>query len=299
MPTVDEAIEAHLTALRESGASVESFVDPWGVEVFTSTWRTDAAQPRGVIQLVHGIGDHMGRYRDTAQRLTAAGYHVIADDHRGHGATGARALDDLSLIGRLGPGGLQAAIRDVYTVTGLATKLGDGQRPILFGHSWGSFIAQHLLNLRSRAYDAAILTGTGYCQPGWVHSSRFNRAWQTPEATGFEWLSSVSEVAERFAADPLTSDCTVLASHGFWDALHLMTRPSPSIRSDLPLFIANGVADPVASPKSVERLARAYREVGLQNVSVTIYPGMRHEIFNERDADRFFADLLAWLDDNR
>lgn len=299
MIPADEAIAAQHSRLRDSGASIGSFVDAWGIEIFTATWRTERPDPLGVIQVVHGIGEHIGRYIDTAHRLTAAGYHVIADDHRGHGATGAHASGDLTRLGFLGPGGLAATIRDVHVVTGLATQLGDGRRPILLGHSWGSFISQHLLNIRSREYDAAILSGSAYCQPGWVRAGRFNRDWNSPTADGHEWLSRDPAVATGFTKDPLTSDITLLRSHGFWDALRLLTRPSPAVRSDLPVLILTGGDDPVGTPGSVERLARAYRDVGLQHVTQTSYPESRHELFNDLDAETVLDDLLAWLGSTR
>ncbi|KAB1657463.1 alpha/beta hydrolase [Pseudoclavibacter sp. CFCC 11306] len=309
MTATAQVLEQYLDRLRRSGAEVHTMIDRWGVANYHYVWRAETERSRGVVQLVHGIGEHAGRYIAIAGRLTAAGFDVIADDHRGHGATGAAALDvpeddpagaaqtdTLRAMGRLGKGGLEATILAVRAVSRAAAELGDGRPPVIFGHSWGSFLTQHLLNIRSQTYSAAVLTGTAYCQPGWVTPSRFNRRWDAPGASGYEWLSSRPEVGRAYAADPLTTDRTVLSSHGFWDALRLFTRPTPRIRSDIPLLIANGTDDPVGSPKSVERLAQAYRDVGLQHVDVRLYEGMRHEIFNEVDGDQVISDIIAWIE---
>src|SRR5688572_14450129 len=74
--------------------------------------------PRGVVQLLHGVGEHAGRYGALIDALTAQGFIVYADDHRGHGRTGMKQWNgDVSKLGRLGPGGVPAAVAALWQFT--------------------------------------------------------------------------------------------------------------------------------------------------------------------------------------
>ncbi len=98
-----------------------SFTDAHGVEIVYSTWR--AARPKGIVQIAHGVGEHGLRYEPLAQDLVRAGYTVHANDHRGHGRTGLGQWDgDHTKLGRLGPGGLRAAIAAVEQMTAVAKE---------------------------------------------------------------------------------------------------------------------------------------------------------------------------------
>ena len=93
-----------------------TFVDAKGVTIHYYTWA--APKPKGVVQLVHGLGEYAARYTALAQELVAAGYSVYADDHRGHGRTGVEQhLGNLKQLGKLGPGGLRATIEEVRQLT--------------------------------------------------------------------------------------------------------------------------------------------------------------------------------------
>ena len=95
-----------------------SFIDARRVTIHYYRW--EAAKPKAVFQLTHGLGEHALRYERLAQELVAAGYSVWADDHRGHGATGMQQYGgDTARLGRLGPGGLRAAVDDVRDLTAI------------------------------------------------------------------------------------------------------------------------------------------------------------------------------------
>ena len=86
-----------------------TFTDAWGVHIHYEHWRVP--EPTAVVQLAHGIGEHIGRYGELIAALNGAGYSVWADDHRGHGQTGFEQHGgDLDRMGRPGPGGMRAAI---------------------------------------------------------------------------------------------------------------------------------------------------------------------------------------------
>lgn len=291
----DRDVDRLFTRLRESGAEIAEFTDQHGVRNFYYSWR--AEHPKAVVQIVHGLGDHAGRYLHVAQYLVANGYHVIADDHLGHGATGRIQYQHNPILqGTLGKGGLFGAIRNVHTVTSIAKTIFPGMDVVLFGHSWGSFMSQRIINSHGADYRGLILTGTGYAMPGWISSGAFNRKYETEDLTGMAWLSRDAQVAQDFVDDPLTTSLSLLTLFGLVDGLRMYVRPRRYVPSRLPVLIMNGSEDPVAAPRSVARLAKAYHDVGVKDVTCTIFPDARHEVVNETNQGEVLIALREWLD---
>lgn len=280
-----------------SEASQErSFTDAHGIEIVFDQ-HPAAAPARGVIQLLHGVGEHAGRYARLIEALTASGFIVYADDHRGHGRTGMRQHGDASKLGRLGPGGLRAAKAACWQLTQIIRAENPGLPLVILGHSWGSFLTQMLLNEHPDAYDAVILSGSALRVPGSLNSGDLNAPWRGGDGGGTEWLSSDPAVGQAFLADPLTTSEPLMKLFGPLDAARLIGRPAKDLGVDPPMLIMVGRDDTVGGPRSVHRLADAYRNrSGLSDVTTLVYPGARHEIFNEVMQEDVRADLLAWLD---
>jgi len=254
--------------------------------------------PRAVVQLLHGVGEHAGRYGAVIEALTADGYTVYADDHRGHGRTGMKQHGgDASKLGRLGVGGMPAALAAVWQFTQLIRNENPDLPLVMLGHSWGSFLAQKLLNLHPEAYDGVVLSGSALLWPGSLNAGDLNAPWKAKDAMGTEWLSSDLSVGEAFIADPLTTTTPLLQLFGVIDAARLYGRPRKDLGHDIPMLLMVGRDDTVGGPRSVHRLADAYRtRSGLTDVTTLVYPDARHEIFNEAMQADVRADLLAWLD---
>lgn len=280
------------TAIRTDG----SYVDAHGVTIFTYAWKV--AKPRGVIQLAHGLGDHALRYEELAQNLVQAGYSVYADDHRGHGKTGVKQHDgDLSKLGKLGPGGLRATIESVRQFTGIVRAENPDVPLALLGHSWGSLMAQIILNKHSAEYDAAVLTGTAYRTLTDMAAGDLNKNHKHLGTTGNEWLSRDESVHTAFTDDPLTFVAAAAKLFGIIDGMRLLGRPAKNFERDIPLLILIGSEDSLGGEESVAKLAKAYVErSGLTDVEAIVYPEARHEIFNETNREEVYADLIAWLD---
>ncbi|MFT4233130.1 MAG: alpha/beta fold hydrolase [Leucobacter sp.] len=271
-----------------------SYVDVHGVEILVYEWT--AADPVGVVQISHGIGEHAKRYDAFAQYLVGAGFTVYADDHRGHGETGRRQHDgDLSKLGRLGPGGLQAAEAAVLQLTGIIRERHRDLPLVMFAHSWGSLMAQRILNEHPRAWDALVLSGTAFRTFKHLESGKLNARWAGPDASGFEWLSRDPETARAFAADPLCFDADTAKLLGVPDTLRLLGKPAHGLASDMPILIVSGGEDPLCRGDGLRLLAEAYRKRGVRDVTVKIYPGARHETLNEINRDDVFADLSTWM----
>ena len=273
------------------------FIDAHGVAIVYDVHQP-TTPPRAVVQLLHGVGEHAGRYASLIDALVADGCVVYADDHRGHGRTGMKQWHgDASKLGRLGPGGLRAARDAVWQLTGIIRDEHPGLPLILLGHSWGSFLAQMLLNRHPEAYDAVVLSGSALRWPGSLNSGDLNSPWKGDGATGVEWLSSDETVGDEFLADPLTTTTPLAKLFGPADSARLIGRPRRNLGHDIPVLLMVGRDDTVGGPRSVHRLADAYRSrSGLTDVTTLVYPGARHEIFNDVSQAEARADLLAWID---
>jgi alpha-beta hydrolase superfamily lysophospholipase len=303
-------------------ASTFSLAAADGTALFVYRW-VPAPPPKAVVQIVHGLAEHAGRYARLAEALTEAGYAVYASDLRGHGRT-ARGVEDLGFFAATG--GWEKCIDDLWRLQRRIAADHPGLPVVLIGHSMGSFMAQHFLSEHGDALAGAVLSGTGGRPSALAALGRvvariervrlgahgrsallnafafgaFNKPFE-PARTPFDWLSRDPAEVDKYAADPL---CGFAASTQLWidllDALRDTTRPQRQARipKRLPIYVVAGTQDPVGdNGKSVEQLLAAYRAAGLARVTHRFYDGARHEVFNETNRDEVTRDLVAWLDD--
>jgi len=283
-----------------------SFASPVdGLTITTWTWDDVSGQPRGVVQLVHGLAEHGPRYGRLAGALNAAGFLVTATDNRGHGASVSAEVP----LGSFGAVGVAGFLGDIVA----AGEQLAGEHPdlplFILGHSLGSMGAQSVLLDHSTRYSGAVLSGSTTLdgllavvqalpadQPG---LAAFNVGFEP--RTGFEWLSRDAAEVDAYVADPLcgfpTEDAImagVLGTAGRTSDPEQLAR----IRPDLPVLVISGDRDPVGGTgsRNVTALAERYRDAGLTDVTVTLYPQARHEVFNETNRDEVTADLVGWLE---
>jgi alpha-beta hydrolase superfamily lysophospholipase len=273
-----------------------------GTKVAGYCWRGVDA-PKAIVQIAHGMGEHAARYRRVAEALTKAGYVVYAHDHRGHGKTAGSP----ERFGDLGAGGWRALVADLGALSELARRDHPGLPLALFGHSMGSFALQQYLLDHSDDLDAAVLSGTsavdviaGLIDPTQEADLAVFNAGFEPARTESDWLSRDEAEVDKYIADPMCgfglngpSVATMVdGSAALADVEHLR-----AIRSELPILLMSGDADPLAGGGAlVEMVASRYREAGSVDVTVILYPGARHEILNETNRDEVTADLLGWLE---
>lgn len=278
-----------------------SFTSPVdGLELATYAWDVD--HPRGVVQLAHGLAEHAPRYDRFARALNGAGYSVRGVDHRGHGASIAGAPGDF------GDAGFEGLIADVAAY---GESL-HGEVPLfLLAHSMGSFAAQSVLLTHSEQYAGVVLSGStalDLLAAGMAEAASeegepagleaFNAGFE--HRTGYEWLSRDEAEVDLYVADPLCGfDLPEETVPSLFGAAGTLADPSTlaRIRSDLPLLVVSGSDDPLAGGgELLEVLGRRYRDAGIADVTVTVYPGARHEVLNETNRDEVTADVVAWLD---
>ena len=274
-----------------------SFKDDFGVEIMFYEW--PVANPKAVIQIAHGLGEHARRYDLMAETLNKAGFSVYADDHRGHGQTGIKQLENKQIkrLGNLGPGGMKATHKQVADFSKLIKAENPNRPLVLLGHSWGSFIAQKIINKYSDIYDAVVLSGSALTMPGYLATGDFNKVWKKiPGSTGYEWLSRDVEIQNKFVADPLTFLAAAAQVLGVKNSLLMFGKPSKDVRRDLPILVQVGEADPIGGEYSNKALVQAYRKnAGIDDIELFVYHECRHEIYNELNKDAIIEDLVTWL----
>lgn len=277
-----------------------------GTVLATYAW-AEVVDPRGVVQVAHGLAEHAARYDRLARALNAAGYVVHATDHRGHG----RSIVDVP--GDFGDAGFDALIADVAAYGAHLAETHPGLPLALVAHSMGSFAAQSVLLEHSALYAAVVLSGStaldvlaagmaadpgtdGADEPAGLEA--FNAGFE--HRTGYEWLSRDEAEVDAYVADPLCGfDLPEATVPSLFGSAARLADPEElaAIRSDLPLLIVSGQADPLAGGGDlVQLLGQRYRAAGITDVTVSIHDGARHEIFNETDRDATTAEVIDWLD---
>jgi alpha-beta hydrolase superfamily lysophospholipase len=282
---------------------------PDGQSSLVYVWQ-GSAPATGVVILAHGMGEHALRYEPLAQALVAAGFDVYANDHRGHGQT----VREASQLGDYGPEGWRGLVDDAL---GLARQVRtDYDVPVLImGHSMGSMLVQHLLTEASELYDGAALSGTtavdvmaaASATAGTEEESaaqaetdlfaRFNAAFE-PVRTPSDWLSRDPEQVDLYVNDPLCGFSVTdesFASLMEAGAAYSSPEATSRIRRDLPIYLFAGDKDPVgAGGVLVAKVADRYREAGIEDVELKLYPDARHEVFNETNREEVVRDFLDW-----
>lgn len=274
-----------------------SFKDKHDVEIVF--WEWPVADPKAVVQLVHGIGEHSRRYDHVARKLNSLGYAVYSDDHRGHGQTGKGMVASgiTKKQGLLGPGGMDTVLAEVRQLTELMKTEHPNAKLVMIGHSWGSMLAQRLYDKHSSDLSAFVLSGSSLLIPGIINGGKLNKKWaHLPNSTGGEWLSRDLEVGRKFREDPLNFVESFAQVVGVVDTLKLMGAPKKTINPNVPILIQAGSDDSLAGERGNVMLANAYRKRGVDDIVLFIYEGARHEIYNETNKDEVLNDLAKWLE---
>ena len=283
-----------------------------------------AVQPRGIVQIVHGMVEYIRCYEGVARRLTDAGYAVCGIDQLGHG----RTTPDPEQRGVYEPTrGADHLVEDQHTLRTMMQERYVGLPYVILGHSMGSFVTRCYLGRHGAGLAGAVVMGTAWmphalimgtkavtttiaAAHGWDYRSPFvdkmgvggyNKAFEgTGAKTGVEWLCRDEARPIAYVADP---DCGWMFSvSGYYVLVSLLAEAeSPAkiagVPADLPILLMAGAADPVGNcGEGPTKAADAFRAAGVRDVTLKLYEGARHELHNETCADEVFADLIAFLD---
>ncbi|MEP6905593.1 MAG: lysophospholipase [Gemmatimonadales bacterium] len=272
-------------------AEQQTFKGADGVELYSSFWRP-RGEARGVVVLVHGIGEHAGRYTTLVTHLTAAGWAVCGFDQRGHGRS----------PGRRGHIGSWTEYReDVRKFLGLAAGQFPGKPMFLYGHSLGALIAaEFVISYPGSELAGLILSGiplqpSGVAKPHLVAAARvLSRVWPTLSVSlGVDAarLSRDKEVVSDYNEDPLVHHVGSMR----WgaetlSAIERVRGKASSIK--LPVLVVHGGDDKV---NAVEGSKELFEKVSSADKKLLIYPGGQHEPHNDIDRDKVGADVVEWL----
>ena len=277
-------------------------------------------EPKAVVQIVHGMAEHIGRYDAFMTYLAENGCIVCGHDHLGHGKT-AENDDELGFFASKNG---DALVCEDTLAFGKAVKEEYPDLPlILLGHSMGSFIARRTVHLHPEACDALIIMGTGGKNPlsaiglgisSLIKATRGEKyisklvlsvAFSTynkrtgGEKYSFDWLTCDEKEIEKHDADKF---CTFLFTvSAMRDLIRLQSLANSKawyaeIRKDLPIFIVSGAEDPVGNyGKGVEEVYASLIAEGVTDVTRKIYPAMRHEILNEVNRQTVYEDILSFI----
>jgi len=290
-----------------------------GHDIHVQFW-SPADDAKGIIQIIHGLGEHGNRYARFAAAAVSRGFVVAVHDHRGHGEH------------RETPGffaaknGWQLLVSDSLIVHEFLAKRFAGLPVTLLGHSMGSFVAQDFAMHHGGRLDALLLSASTWaprvetlsgnllarieCWRLGVHRhspilaklgfGNFNKPF-APARTEFDWLSRDPDEVDAYIADPL---CGGPFTAGLWrdltgGLLKIARENNVSrIPLELPILISGGEQDPVGGELGMGKLALHYAQTGHGHLSVKIYKGGRHEMLNETNRDQVTADWLNWIEEH-
>jgi len=278
--------------------------------------------PKGIVILVHGMAEHLGRYEGFAQFLTERGFLVAGEDHLGHGLSVPEG-ETYGYFCQMDPA--TVLVRDVHRLK----KTVQGEYPgipiFILGHSMGSYILRNYICRYGTGIQGAIIMGTGQrgrlavtfiralskCIEliyGEKHYSRlveklvmgdYNKRVGIAR-TESDWLTKDEEVVNLYRIDPLCGFPFTLNGYRcmFEMANRLFSKENLShMPKGLPILMISGEEDPVGGyGKQVDRVYRDLTGAGLTNVEKKMYPGDRHEILNELDKQQVMEDIVAWME---
>jgi alpha-beta hydrolase superfamily lysophospholipase len=263
--------------------------------------RPATTKPIGILQIAHGMGEHAKRYAQVAEYFNRAGFHVVANDHRGHGHT-AKSKDGL---GDFGAGGWDALVDDVQELTRRARADYPGLPVILLGHSMGSFAAQQYVLDHAALIAGLALSGSTAFDRLAVDLERevdltsINAAFE-PARTPFDWLSRDPAAVDAYIADPLCGFTANEASRNSMftaGAVAIDPKQLARIRKDLPLYIFAGDKDPInAELTRLRPLVERYRAAGIKDITTDFYRDGRHEMLNETNRTEVVSNLQNWIE---
>ncbi|MGM9662984.1 MAG: lysophospholipase [Oscillospiraceae bacterium] len=284
-------------------------------------WRPEG-EVRAVLQIAHGVAEYIDRYDGFARFLCEHGIAVLGNDHLGHGASVAEGAARVYFGEK---DGWQNVVDDMHTLRLEGGRRFPGAPYFLMGHSMGSFLARTYLIRYPGSVRGEILMGTGQQSAAMVAAGRavaklearrvgwdgfsplidqlafgaYNKPF-APNRTDCDWLSADEGNVDRYVADPLCGGkATVGLFYEMLGGIGFIRKPENLRRMDVrrPALFISGWEDPVGSMgKGVVAACESFRSAGVTDLTLQLYPGMRHEILNEAGKQEVYDFILQWLE---
>lgn len=284
-------------------------------------WENPSIEPKAIVQIAHGMAEHIDRYDAFANFLTERGILVYGNDHRGHGQTGKKHgtgyFDQID--------GFDKATNDLLTLTKKIKTTHPTLPFFLFGHSMGSFLVRNYLLKYSNQLTGVILSGTGSES---AHITKIGKAlartqmryhgWNEPSVflnkivfgkyarqfknreTEFDWLSRDKRNVKDYLNDP---DTGFIPSASFFydlfsgiETIQDQDKIATIAKKDLPFLFISGTHDPVGKfTKGITKTIKQYQKQGINKIDYTFYQDARHELLHELNRDEVMEDIYNWL----
>lgn len=281
---------------------------------------TPAEMIRGVVQLSHGMAEHMGRYHDFMRYLAQNGYAAAGIDQIGHG----RSAKNEQYGFFSNEDGWKILIDDQYKFNKIIRSEVPGARCALLGHSMGSLVARLYAAKYPQSISGLIISGTARGglrvevaiqaanrsakKFGSGHTDRglyrmafggYNDRFE-PNRTAYDWLSRDAEAVQHYVDDP---KCGFVLTAAAYRDLFILTRNAngkrclEATKQDMPVLLISGTMDPVGEyGRGPREVYSRFIKAGMTDVEMVLYEGGRHEMLNEVNRTQVYECIREWLD---
>lgn len=286
-------------------------------------WQPEC-EPKGVVQIIHGMCEYAARYAPFAKFLNLNGYIVVAEDHLGHG----KSVKDEKDLGYFNEAhDYSVVVEDIHELK-LTVQKTTGDLPwFVLGHSMGSFFCRKYISLYGAEFKAAVIMGSGFKSKatlntalfavklnalfcGWRNRSKlikklafgsYNKKFK-PAKTENDWLSQDPQNVINYEADPLCGFS--FTNNGYYVLFSVIKQACSkkviaSVPKNLPVFFVAGDKDPVGDyGKGVKKAYEKFKKAGVESVSIALYEEGRHEILNDFCKEQVQSDVVDFYDNN-
>jgi alpha-beta hydrolase superfamily lysophospholipase len=283
-------------------------------------WIPDG-EVKGILQISHGMLEHMDRYHEFASYIADKGILVAGNDHLGHGYS-LMNEEDRGYFSK--DNGNKTVIEDMHKLSQILKAEYKGVPYFILGHSMGSFLLRQYITIYSEKLDGAIIMGTGN-QPyallkagiiitrlialfkGWRYRSSFvdklalgnNNNKFEPARTRADWLSKDNNKVDEYIADKrINFVFTLNAYYNMFKGMEGLYKESnlQNMDKELPVIFMSGAKDPVGNfSKDVKKVYEEFKAIGMKKLDIKIYDDDRHEILNENDRETVYVDIEKWI----
>lgn len=290
-------------------------------DIHCASYLPENGEVKAVIQIAHGMAEHLERYEKFASVLCDNGIAVYINDHIGHGKS-VKNDDELGYFGK--QNGWRCFVEDCYELSLIAKKENEGKPFIFFGHSMGSFIARAFSLKYAKDIDGTIYCGTARPNPAAGAGIALTKAITALKGdhyrsklidkigfgtynskfegrTAFDWLTRDNDEVDKYIADPYCG--FLFTSAGYGDLFSLLNYVSSKewfdgLNKELPVLMIAGDMDPVGEyGKGVKKVETMLKDAGKTNLETILYKDARHEILNESECfDKVCEDVIGWIE---
>lgn len=286
-------------------------------EIITYEWRPET-EPIAVLQIHHGVCEHIMRYNGLARFLADHGVFVVGHDCAGHG----HSATDVHRFS-FGTGGFDILVEDFRTIQERYSNLFPGKPYFIMGHSMGSFVIRSFISRFPGRVTGTLISGTGYMNPTLISGAKmltkklasskgedyvsnfihnicmgaYNKGYGAKG--GYDWLSTSSQSNQKYADDPWCGGIPTVGLYRdlFTGVYEVCSKDSANtVDKDAAILLLSGAEDIVGDKGvGVAKVADMYKSCGVKNVSTLLFPGMRHEIFMENNKQDVYDMVLKFI----